>query len=100
MLGWLVRHRLADVSRIYCHRKLDAWRCGATQAARSRGQMARSRYEYVKDFEADQTLLPQCWIVVRLDGKAFTRLASAHSFAKPNDERALNLMNRCAMVRC
>ena len=38
--------------------------------------MARSKYEYVKLFEADQPLLLGCWIVIRLDGKAFTRQAS------------------------
>jgi len=35
--------------------------------------MANSRYEYVRKFELDDTLLPGCWIVVRLDGKGFTR---------------------------
>jgi hypothetical protein len=33
--------------------------------------MAKSRYEYVKLFEKDDTLLPNTWIVVRIDGKAF-----------------------------
>lgn len=35
--------------------------------------MANSKWEYVKDFEMDDKLLPHCWIVVRLDGKGFTR---------------------------
>jgi tRNA(His) guanylyltransferase len=35
--------------------------------------MAKSKYEYVKQFEADDGLLPQCWIVIRLDGKGFTK---------------------------
>lgn len=37
--------------------------------------MAKSRFEYVKQFELEDTLLPHCWIVVRLDGKGFTRSA-------------------------
>ena len=35
--------------------------------------MANSRYEYVKTFEQEPVLLPGAWIVVRLDGRAFTR---------------------------
>lgn len=35
--------------------------------------MAKSAYEYVKQFELDDRLLPSCWIVVRVDGKGFTR---------------------------
>ncbi len=35
--------------------------------------MAKSKYEYVKAFEQDDSLLSQCWIVVRLDGKGFTK---------------------------
>ncbi len=31
--------------------------------------------EYVKEFEADDSLLPHCWIVVRIDGKGFTKYA-------------------------
>jgi len=39
----------------------------------ARPRMANSKYEYVKDYELDDTLLPNCWIVVRLDGKGFTK---------------------------
>ncbi|GLV41803.1 tRNA-histidine guanylyltransferase [Carabus blaptoides fortunei] len=60
--------------------------------------MAKSRYEYVKTFESDQSLLPNTWIVVRIDGRAFHKFSQKHEFAKPNDERALNLMNRAAVV--
>ena len=35
--------------------------------------MANTRFEYVKHFELDDTLLPGCWIVIRLDGKGFTK---------------------------
>lgn len=37
--------------------------------------MAKSKYEYVKLYETDDRLLPGCWIVVRLDGKGFTKCA-------------------------
>lgn len=42
-------------------------------AARPCTAMAKSKYEYVKLYEADDRLLPGCWIVVRLDGKGFTK---------------------------
>lgn len=38
-----------------------------------RGSMANSKYEYVKQYELDDRLLPGCWIVVRVDGKGFTK---------------------------
>jgi tRNA(His) guanylyltransferase len=58
--------------------------------------MSNSKYEYVKTFEADDKLLPNCWIVVRVDGKAFHTFSEKHSFDKPNDKCALDLMNACA----
>jgi len=35
--------------------------------------MANSKYEYVKQYEQDAALLPSCYIVVRVDGKGFTK---------------------------
>lgn len=35
--------------------------------------MAKSKFEYVRDFEADDTCLAHCWVVVRLDGRNFHR---------------------------
>lgn len=35
--------------------------------------MAKSKFEYVRDFETDDTCLPHCWVVVRLDGRNFHR---------------------------
>ncbi|EFN59318.1 hypothetical protein CHLNCDRAFT_19326 [Chlorella variabilis] len=61
--------------------------------------MACSKYEYVKQYEADDRLLPGCWIVVRLDGKGFTKFCDLHGFEKPNDERALRLMDEAAKAR-
>jgi len=46
--------------------------------------MANSRYEYVRKFELDDTLLPGCWIVVRLDGKGFTRCVDVAASATPD----------------
>lgn len=39
----------------------------------SRVAMAKSKFEYVRDFETDDTCLPNCWVVVRLDGRSFHR---------------------------
>ncbi|KAI8611300.1 tRNAHis guanylyltransferase-domain-containing protein, partial [Chytriomyces sp. MP71] len=58
--------------------------------------MAKSKYEYVKHFEQHQTLLRNCWIVVRIDGHGFHRFSAEHHFAKPNDLRALRLANTAA----
>ncbi|ODH53278.1 hypothetical protein GX48_00474 [Paracoccidioides brasiliensis] len=61
----------------------------------------RYRYEYVKAFEQDDNLLPNTWIVVRIDGRGFHRFSGRYHFQKPNDERALNLMNTaaCAVMK-
>ncbi|KAJ2233072.1 tRNA-histidine guanylyltransferase 1-like [Coemansia sp. RSA 485] len=60
--------------------------------------MAKSKYEYVRQFELEDRLLPSTWLVVRVDGQGFTKFTSSHGFTKPNDVRALNLMNRAAKV--
>lgn len=59
-----------------------ASRCLTTSAP-----MANSRFDYVRSFERDDTLLPNAWIVVRVDGKGFHKFSAAHDFAKPNDRR-------------
>ncbi|KAH3903023.1 probable tRNA(His) guanylyltransferase [Saccharomycodes ludwigii] len=58
--------------------------------------MAKSRFEYVKEFETHTKLLPETYIVVRIDGKNFHDFTKYYDFEKPNDIRALNLMNACA----
>ncbi|KAI1495583.1 putative tRNAHis guanylyltransferase [Biscogniauxia marginata] len=58
--------------------------------------MANSRFEYVKQFEQPDLLLPNTWIVVRIDGRGFTKLCAKYNFEKPNDRRALDLMNAAA----
>ena len=40
--------------------------------------MANSRFAYVRSFEGPpDVLLPHCWIVVRVDGKGFTKCVAA-----------------------
>jgi len=58
--------------------------------------MAKSKFEYVKQFEVDDPCLQNCWIVVRIDGKAFHKFTEVHHYMKPNDERGLGLMSRAA----
>ncbi|KAH8783802.1 tRNAHis guanylyltransferase-like protein Thg1 [Hyaloscypha finlandica] len=58
--------------------------------------MANSKYEYVKSFEQPDLLLPNTWIVIRIDGKGFHKFSNKYSFEKPNDRRALDLMNAAA----
>lgn len=50
-------------------------------------KMANSKYDYVRSFELDDKILPNVWIVVRIDGKAFHKFSKEHDFVKPNDER-------------
>ncbi|KAI9362057.1 tRNAHis guanylyltransferase-domain-containing protein [Zopfochytrium polystomum] len=60
--------------------------------------MAKSKFEYVKAFEQHHTLLPETWMVVRIDGHSFHRFTSEHGFVKPNDRRALDLANQAALT--
>ncbi|CAG8923949.1 unnamed protein product [Penicillium salamii] len=55
------------------------------------------RFEYVKNFEQPDVLLPNTWIVVRIDGRGFHKLSDHYGFVKPNDRRALDLMNAAAV---
>lgn len=58
--------------------------------------MANSKYEYVKSFELEDEVMFPNLIVVRIDGRDFSRFSQVHEFEKPNDEAALNLMNSCS----
>lgn len=60
--------------------------------------MAKSKYEYVKQFEQEQELLRHCFIVVRLDGRGFHRFVVDHGYERPNDVRGLSLMTRAAQA--
>lgn len=55
-------------------------------------RMAKSKFEYVKLFERSDVLLPNTWIVIRIDGRSFTRFTTEHAFGKPNDMKGLQLM--------
>ena len=58
--------------------------------------MAHSEFEYVRNFELSDVLPPSNWIVVRIDGRGFSKFSKKHAFEKPNDRRALDLMNAAA----
>lgn len=58
--------------------------------------MANSKFEYVKTFERETHLLPECSILIRVDGRGFHKFSDFYEFEKPNDVRALNLMNKAA----
>ncbi|KAK3862082.1 hypothetical protein Pcinc_032024, partial [Petrolisthes cinctipes] len=56
-----------------------------------------NKHSYLRAFEKNAPLLPETWIVVRVDGKGFHKFSERHDFRKPNDKRSLELMNRAAM---
>lgn len=58
--------------------------------------MAKSKFEYVREFESHDKCLPNCFIVVRVDGKGFHKFTEAHEFEKPNDRDGLLLMSKAA----
>jgi tRNA(His) guanylyltransferase len=58
--------------------------------------MANSRFEYVRNFEQNDRLLPGCWVVIRIDGRSFSRFTSEHKYVKPLDRRGIDLANACA----
>ncbi|KAF9692194.1 hypothetical protein EKO04_010175 [Ascochyta lentis] len=60
--------------------------------------MANSKYEYVRSFEQPDVLLSNTWIVVRIDGRGFSKLTTKYKFVKPNDRDALDLMNEAAQA--
>ncbi|KAG9094770.1 tRNA-His guanylyltransferase [Ceratobasidium sp. UAMH 11750] len=64
----------------------------------SQSAMANSRFAYVRSFELPDPLLPNTYIVLRIDGHAFHKFSDAHGFQKPNDERALCLMDKAAQT--
>ncbi|KAK7037811.1 tRNA-His guanylyltransferase [Paramarasmius palmivorus] len=58
--------------------------------------MSGSKFEYVKKYELPDPLLLGTYMVFRLDGHSFHRFSDEHGFTKPNDVRALQLMDRAA----
>ena len=59
--------------------------------------MANSRYDYVRFFELDDTLLRGCYIVIRIDGKGFTKCVSLDPIAS---RKLYRLDNKAAAARC
>ena len=59
--------------------------------------MAGSRYEYVRGFEQLDALIPSTFLVIRVDGRSFTRFTESHGWQKPNDSRGVCLMTACAL---
>ncbi|KAG8212889.1 tRNAHis guanylyltransferase-domain-containing protein [Butyriboletus roseoflavus] len=55
-----------------------------------------SKYAFVRNFELPDPLPPGCFLVCRLCGHPFHRVSEEHAFTKPNDERALQLMDHAA----
>ncbi len=49
----------------------------------------------MRELEEHAVCLRGTFVLVRLDGRGFTRFCARHGFAKPNDARAA--MNRCAL---
>ena len=54
--------------------------------------MSNSRFEYVKQYECHSELLKNTYIVIRVDGKGFTKFTESHQYEKPNDIRGIRLM--------
>ncbi|THU89672.1 tRNAHis guanylyltransferase [Dendrothele bispora CBS 962.96] len=60
--------------------------------------MSGSKYEYVKRYELPDPLMLGTYMVFRLDGHSFHRFSDVHKFTKPNDPRALELMDCAAQA--
>ena len=58
--------------------------------------MAGTKFAYVRNFELPDSVIPDTYLVVRIDGKGFHKFSKAHAFLKPNDPSALELMNEAA----
>lgn len=58
--------------------------------------MAGTKFAYVRNFELPDSVIPDTYLVVRIDGKGFHKFSKLHNFAKPNDALALELMNEAA----
>uniref|UniRef100_A0A8D8WDC1 Probable tRNA(His) guanylyltransferase n=1 Tax=Cacopsylla melanoneura TaxID=428564 RepID=A0A8D8WDC1_9HEMI len=79
----------------FCPRKLQV-EFLSLRSLFSSSTMAKSKFEYVREFESHDICLPNCFIVVRVDGKGFHKFTEAHGFEKPNDREGLLLMSKAA----
>lgn len=59
--------------------------------------MANSKFAYVKLYEEEKKILPNCYFVLRVDGCEFKKFVKEHKYEKPNDIKGINLMNECAI---
>lgn len=62
--------------------------------------MSNSRFEYVRNFETQEYCLKETYILIRVDGKGFHQFSQENNFQKPNDIRALQVMNSAALDVC
>ncbi|XP_042043802.1 tRNA(His) guanylyltransferase 2-like [Salvia splendens] len=60
--------------------------------------MANSKYEYVKSFEVQDVIMRPYTIIIYVHARGFCRFSEVHEFEKPNDVKALELMNECAIA--
>lgn len=56
------------------------------------------KFEYLTSLKRKIQILPHTFLVVRIDGKGFSKFSTTHKFEKPNDIRSLNLMNHSALM--
>ena len=54
--------------------------------------MSNSKFEYVKSFENKNEFLKNTYIVIRIDGKGFTKFTDAHQYKKPNEIQGIKIM--------
>ena len=59
--------------------------------------MSNSEFEYVKSFENKNDLLKNTYIVIRIDGKSFTKFTDAHQYKKPNEIQGIKVMALAAI---
>lgn len=57
------------------------------------------RYEYVKTFERPDTLLPNTWIVVRIDGRGFHKSVLFLSTSVPPEQEQKRCSEKYACLR-
>jgi tRNA(His) guanylyltransferase len=48
-------------------------------------------------YQLDKTLMPETFIILKLDGRKFKKFCEYYNFWKPNDQLHVNLMNKCSM---
>ena len=54
-----------------------------------------TRFAYLESYGSEEKLLRDAYLVVRIDGRAFTPFCQRHPILRPIDDRLLGLMNEC-----